>query len=75
MAHNQIDFSIIHENGKVSIVRNKTAAQERASVESKSMRVQCFDSNQVDRIFHYQEILSERNKQCKESSIRKLFKF
>ncbi|MDO5526477.1 MAG: hypothetical protein Q4F85_10395 [Prevotella sp.] len=55
----QVDFKIVHKDGDVTIVRNATAAQKRSAVERQSIKVQCFDSRQIDRIFRYQEILSE----------------
>lgn len=55
----QVDFKIVHKDGDVTIVRNATAAQKRSAVARQSIKVQCFDSRQIDRIFRYQEIQSE----------------
>lgn len=69
----QSDFSIIHDKGNVSFVRNQTTAQRRASVGGQSIKVQCFDSAQVDKIFHYQERGIRSVEQPKSSSIKKIF--
>jgi len=67
------DFSIIHDNGKVTFVRNQSVAQKKASVGSQSIRVQCFESAQVERVFHYQEREIQRVDQSKKSGIKKIF--
>lgn len=67
----QSDFSIIHDKGNVSFVRNQTTAQRRASVGGQSIKVQCFDSAQVDKIFRYQERGIRSVEQPKSSSIKK----
>lgn len=67
-----VDFSIIHEEGAVTIVRSKATGQKKATVSGQSMKVQCFDSDQIDRIFHYQELLTKRNESKKESFIKKI---
>lgn len=51
----QKDFKIINDNGKVSIVRYKTANGSKVTQTGQSMRVMCFDSDQIDRIFSIQE--------------------
>lgn len=71
----KVDFTIVQDGGEVTIVRNKTAGQKRAAVEEKSIRVQCFDSKQIDRIFRYQEIQSVRTETTKGCSFLKHFKF
>ena len=67
----KVDFTIVQDGGEVTIVRNKTAGQKRAAVEEKSIRVQCFDSKQID----YQEIQSVRTETTKGCSFLKHFKF
>lgn len=73
MAH--LDFKVEHKNGNVSFVRKETPAQKRSSVPGQSIRVQCFDAEQVDRIFRYQE----NNIQVRESKhisvLKKILKF
>lgn len=71
----KVDFSIVHDKGEVTIVRNKTAGQRHAEIKSKSIRVQCFDSKQIDRIFRYQELQSAKTEPTKGTSIFRHFKF
>lgn len=70
----QVDFKIVHKDGDVTIVRNVSAAQKRSAVASQSIKVQCFDSRQIDRIFRYQEIQSEHGDH-NGSMRKKFFKF
>ena len=70
----QVDFKIVHKDGNVTIVRNTTSAQKRSVKTSRSIKVQCFDSQQIDRIFRYQEIQSKRDGH-QDSILKKLFKF
>lgn len=57
------DFKIEYINGEVKIVRQynkRSSTAKHKHVNFQSIRVQCFDSNQVDRIMKFQQIENER---------------
>lgn len=49
------DFQIVNDNGRVSIVRTSSSASNKHALTGQKMRVMCFDSAQIDRIFSIQE--------------------
>ena len=49
------DFQIVNDNGRVSIVRTSSSASNKHVLTGQKMRVMCFDSAQIDRIFSIQE--------------------
>jgi hypothetical protein len=51
----KMDFKVVKEGHDVSIVRVKSSAQRDSAHSTQRMRVICFDSAQVDRIFQIQE--------------------
>lgn len=51
----QKNFKIVNDNGKVSIVRSKTASGSNPIQNGQRIRVMCFDSARIDRIFSIQE--------------------
>lgn len=51
----KMDFKVIKEGHDVSIVRVKSSTQRDSAQPVQRMRVICFDSAQVDRIFQIQE--------------------
>lgn len=51
----QKDFKIINESGKVSVVRIKGSTGSKHIQTGQRIRVMCFDSAQIDRIFKIQE--------------------
>lgn len=48
-------FKIIREGGEISIVRERVANSKNNSYPVQRIKVMCFDSAQVDRIFSIQE--------------------
>ena len=48
-------FKFIHEGGEVSIVRERGTNSKNSSHPVQRIKVMCFDSAQVDRIFSIQE--------------------
>lgn len=70
----QVDFKIVQKDGDVTIVRKTTSAQKRAAVAGQCIKVQCFDSQQIDRIFRYQELQSAHGEN-KGSVLKKFWKF
>lgn len=48
-------FKFVCEGGEVSIVRERGANSKHSSHPVQSIKVMCFDSAQVDRIFSLQE--------------------
>lgn len=51
----KMDFKVVKEGHVVSIVRVKSMEQRDRTQSTQRMRVFCFDSAQIDRIFHIQE--------------------
>ncbi len=70
----QVDFKIVQKDGDVTIVRECKSAQKRAAIAGQSIKVQCFDSRQIDRIFRYQELQSARG-EIRGSVLKKFWKF
>ena len=70
----QVDFKIVQKDGDVTIVRECKSAQKRAAIGGQSIKVQCFDSRQIDRIFRYQELQSARG-EIRGSVLKKFWKF
>lgn len=55
------DFSIENINGEVKIIRQyKGSTSKRNQTIKQSIRVQCFDAEQVERIMKFQHIENER---------------
>ena len=48
-------FKYVREGGEVSIVREKPTQAKSGAQTAQRLRVMCFDSAQIDRIFQIQE--------------------
>lgn len=48
-------FKFVREGGEVSIVREKPSQAKSGAQTTQRLRVMCFDSAQIDRIFSLQE--------------------
>lgn len=70
-----LDFKIVQKDGDVTIVRNEKIAQKQSTISSQSIRVQCFDAAQIDRIFRYQENGSQQSETKHVSVLKKILKF
>ena len=51
----KVGFKVVREGHDVSIVRVKSTTHRDSAYPTQRMRVMCFDSEQVDRIFQIQE--------------------
>ena len=50
-----LNFEFVNDNGDISIVRHKSASRKKSVQVVQRMKVMCFDSAQIDRIFKIQE--------------------
>ena len=70
---NPVDFSIVYDEGDVAIIRNKSVSRRETNASEQRIRVQCFNSDQVERIFRYQEMQNIKNNPVKTHLINRLF--